>query len=61
MAMAKIKEQLKKEIYDCRFHADLMSLKVKQLRTYNTALNVVLAITSSSSIASWTIWDEYAI
>ena len=34
--MAKIKEQLKKEIYDCRFHADLMSLKVKELRTYDT-------------------------
>lgn len=59
--MAKIKEQLKKEIYDCRFHADMMSLKVKQLRTYDTALNVFLAITSSGSIASWTIWDDYAI
>lgn len=59
--MAKIEEQLKKEIYDCRFHADLMSLKVKELRTYDTSLNVVLAIASSGSIASWTIWDEYAI
>ena len=59
--MAKIKEQLKKEIYDCRFHADLMSLKVKELRTYDTSLNVVLAIASSGSIASWTIWDKYAI
>ena len=59
--MAKIKEQLKKEIHDCRFHADLMSLKVKELRTYDTSLNVVLAIASSGSIASWTIWDEYAI
>mgnify|MGYP005605798663 CR=1 FL=1 len=59
--MAKIKEQLKKEIYDCRFHADLMSLKVKELRIYDTSLNVVLAIASSGSIASWTIWDEYAI
>ena len=59
--MAKIKEQLKKEIYDCRFHADLMSLKVKQLRTWDTTLNVIPAIASSGSIASWTIWDEYAI
>ena len=38
-----------------------MSLKVKELRTYDTSLNVVLAIASSGSIASWTIWDEYAI
>ena len=59
--MAKIKKKKKKEIYDCRFHADLMSLKVKELRIYDTSLNVVLAIASSGSIASWTIWDEYAI
>ncbi len=56
-----LKEQLETEIKDCRFHADLMSLKVKQLRSWDTALNVVLAIASSGSITSWTIWDEYAI
>ena len=56
-----LKEQLEAEIKDCRFHADLMSLKVKQFRSYDTALNVILAIASSGSIASWTIWDEYAI
>lgn len=38
-----------------------MSLKLKQLRTWDTTLNVILAIASSGSIASWTIWDEYAI
>lgn len=59
--MAKIKEQLKKEIYDCRFHADMMSLKVKQLRKCNTLLDVVLAIASSGSIASWTIWGDFAM
>lgn len=59
--MAKIKEQLKNGIYDCRFHTDLMSLRVKQLRTWDITLNVILAIASSGSIASWTIWDEYAI
>ena len=52
-----LKEQLEAEIKDCRFHADLMSLKVKQFRSYDTALNVILAIASSGSIASWTIWD----
>lgn len=59
--MTNLKEQLKKEIYDCRFHADLMSLKVKQFRTYDKILNIILAITSSGSIASWAIWDELAI
>ena len=38
-----------------------MSLKVKQFRSYDTALNVILAIASSGCIASWTIWDKYAI
>ena len=38
-----------------------MSLKVKQFRTLDTALNVILAIASSGSIAGWTIGDEYAI
>ena len=56
-----LKEQLEAEIKDCRFHADLMSLKVKQFRSYDTALNVILAIASSGSIASWTIWNEYAM
>ena len=54
-----LKEQLEAEIKDCRFHADLMSLKVKQFRSYDTALNVILAIASSGSIASWTIWDGF--
>ena len=56
-----LKDQLVAEIKDCRYHADLMSLKVKQFRFYDTALNVILAIASSGSIASWAIWDEYAI
>lgn len=55
-----LKEQLEAEIKDCRFHADLMSLKVKQFRSYDTVLNVILAIASSGCIASWTIWDKYA-
>ena len=37
-----------------------MSLKVKQFRSYDTVLNVILAIASSGCIASWTIWDKYA-
>lgn len=53
-----LKEQLEAEIKDCRFHTDLMSLKVKQFRSFDTALNVILAIASSGSITSWTIWDE---
>lgn len=60
MDKSNIKEQLKNEMFDCRFNADLMSLKVKSYRNYDTILNVVLAITSSGSIASWVIWKEYA-
>lgn len=55
-----VKDSLKAEIFDCRFHADCMSLLVKKYRKYDKVLNVVLAITSSGSIASWAIWKQYA-
>lgn len=61
MAKFGLKEQLKKEIMDCRFHDDCMSLMVKRFRKYDKILNIVLAITSSGSIASWAIWDTYSI
>lgn len=61
MEESNFKEQLKNEIKNCRFHADLMSLKVKDLRTRDKTLNIILAITSSGSIASWAIWKEYAM
>lgn len=39
-----VKDSLKAEIFDCRFHADCMSLLVKKYRKYDKVLNVVLAI-----------------
>ena len=56
-----IKDQVKIELKDCRFHADCLALKVKQFRKYDIALNTVLAISSSASIASWAIWSDLAM
>ncbi len=56
-----IKDLVKIELRDCRFHADCLALKVKQFRRFNTILNAFLAITSSASIASWAIWSDYAM
>lgn len=53
-----IKDLVKVELKDCRFHADCLSLKVKEYRRYDKWLNIFLAITSSGSIASWAIWSE---
>ena len=57
---ASIVELVKSEIKDCRFHADCLALKVKQFRKYDKILNVFLAVTSSTSIASWAIWSSLA-
>lgn len=56
-----IEEQVEVELKDCRFHADCMSLLVKRYRRYDRNLNIFLAITSSSSIAGWAIWSEWAM
>lgn len=54
-----LEEIVKVEFRDCRFHADCMALLVKEFRTRDKWMNGILAITSSSSIAGWAIWDEY--
>lgn len=56
-----IKELVKIELKDCRFHADCLALKVKQFRKYDTFLNSFLAISSSASIASWAINSDLAM
>ncbi len=56
-----IEELVKIELKDCRFHADCMALKVKQLRKKNKIINSLLAISSSASIASWAIWNDLAM
>lgn len=56
-----IEEQVEVELKDCRFHADCMALLVKRYRKYDRNLNIFLAITSSSSIAGWAIWSEWAM
>lgn len=56
-----IEELVKIELKDCRFHADCMALKVKQLRRNNKIINSILAISSSASIASWAIWNDLAM
>lgn len=56
-----IEEQVEVELKDCRFHADCMALLVKRYRRYDRNLNIFLAITSSSSIAGWAIWSEWAM
>lgn len=53
-----IKELVKIELKDCRFHADCMALKVKEYREKDKWLNIFLALTSSGGIASWAIWKE---
>lgn len=55
-----IEELVKIELQDCRFHADCLALQVKKYRKWERILNIVLAISSSASIAGWAIWDPCA-
>ncbi len=56
-----IEKQVEAELKDCRYHADCMALMVKRYRKYDRNLNIFLAITSSSSIAGWAIWSDWAM
>lgn len=55
-----LEEKVKIEFCNCRYKADCMALLVKKYRKYDERLNIFVALTSSGSIASWAIWQEYA-
>ena len=48
-----------KEIYQLKVHANYISLYLEESELYNRAINTFLAVSSSSSICGWAIWQEY--
>jgi len=53
-------EKYWQELYDLKVHTTYFEIYLLQTEKINTYINAFLAITSSSSIASWVIWKEYA-
>ena len=56
-----IEELVKIELKDCRFHADCMSLKVKEYRKLDKWFNIILSLTSSGGITSWILNNDWGI
>ncbi len=53
-------ERYWKELYQLRVHVNYLELYMEQSEFYDKSVNSFLAITSSSSICGWAIWNKYA-
>lgn len=49
-----------KELFQLKVHLNYLELYQQQSEKSDKILNIFLAITSSSSIAAWAIWDQYS-
>lgn len=50
-----------KELYQIKVHLNYLELYLQNSEMKDRSINIFLAITSSSSIAGWAIWQEAAI
>ncbi len=57
--MSSYQEQYWQELYDLKVHTSYLSIYLFNSEKIDTRINAFLAITSSTSIASWVIWKEY--
>jgi hypothetical protein len=48
-----------KEFYQLRVHVNYLELYMGQTEVLDKSVNIFLAITSSSSICGWAIWNKY--
>lgn len=49
-----------KELFQLRVHVNYLELYRERSEYYDKAINIFLAITSSSSICGWAIWNKYS-
>ncbi len=47
-----------KELYQLRFHVNYLELYMEQSECIDKSVNIFLAVTSSSSICGWAIWNR---
>ncbi|MFC1542773.1 hypothetical protein ACFL4M_02670 [Pseudomonadota bacterium] len=50
-----------KELYQLKVHLNYLDLYMEDSEFKDKAINIFLALTSSSSIAGWVVWQEAAI
>ncbi|MGR6830853.1 hypothetical protein [Aliivibrio wodanis] len=55
-----MQSQYWKELYQLKTHIGVIERQLEQAEGRDRCLKIVLAITSSSSIGAWAIWNEHA-
>jgi len=53
-----VQEQYWKEIYQLKTHIGFIELQLEKAERIERVLKIILAITSSSSIGAWVIWNH---
>jgi len=53
-------ERYWKELFELRVHVIYLDLYMQQSEVRDKAINIFLAVTSSSSICGWAIWNKYS-
>jgi len=49
-----------KELYQLRVHVNYLEIYMERSERLDKAINIFLAITSSSSICGWAIWNKFS-
>ena len=53
-------ERYWKEFFELRVHVNYLELYMEESELVDKSINIFLAVTSSSSICGWAIWNEYS-
>jgi hypothetical protein len=56
-----VKTQIWATLCDVRFKSYLLSILVNKYQRWDRNINIFIALASSSSIATWIIWDKYQL
>ena len=49
-----------KELYQLKVHTNYLELYLESSTNVDRGMNIFLAITSSSSICGWAVWQQYS-
>jgi hypothetical protein len=53
-------ERYWKELFELRVHVNYLELYMEKSELIDKSINIFLAVTSSSSICGWAIWNKYS-
>lgn len=56
-----MKNQIWATLCDIKFKAYLVSILVNKYQKWDRNINIFIALTSSTSVASWIIWEKYQL